>query len=158
MEIARGLAETNEYLESLETSGVSECAFGKVKAQQLTAWTSRIKAEKFGAEDARTVIQAVQKGKWSQEEKDKLLEVISFQPAPAATSGNSKNRPHQELQDFGSFLRRSDVEILQGKNMSWVTKMDHIAQAGVKDCAHDRSRSSSTEEWHMVVQGGQDPG
>lgn len=126
MEIARGLQETNKYLEEVQTSGVSASAFAKMKGQQLTAWTNRIKATKLTAKDAGSVIEAVQQGKWSQEEKDALLEGIMFEPADLP--GTKTSRPRQELADFGHFLRRSDVEVLQGKNLSWVSKMDHIAE------------------------------
>ena len=128
MEIVRGLQETNQYLETMGTSGVSECAYGKMKRQQLTSWTNRIKAAKLTAKEAGMVIEAVQQGKWSQEEKDALVEAMTFEPVPAEPSGSSKNRPRQELKDFGHFLRRSDVDVLQSKTLSWVSKMDHIAE------------------------------
>ena len=128
MEIVRGLQETKEYLESMGTSGVSECAYGKMKRQQLTSWTNRIKAAKLTAKEAGMVIEAVQQGKWAQEEKDALVEAITFEPGPAAPSGSKTNRPRQELKDFGHFLRRSDVDVLQSKTLSWVSKMDHIAE------------------------------
>ena len=126
MEIVRGLQETNQYLGEVETSGVSASSYGKRKSQQLTSWTNRIKATKFTAKEAGMVIEAVQQGKWSQAEKDALVEGIVFEPLPA--SGTNKNRPRQELKDFGHFLRRSDVEVLQSKSLSWVSKMDHIAE------------------------------
>ena len=128
MEIVRGLQETNQYLETMGTSGVSECAYGKMKRQQLTSWTNRIKAAKLTAKEAGMVIEAVQQGKWAQEEKDALVEAITFEPGPAAPSGSKTNRPRQELKDFGHFLRRSDVDVLQSKTLSWVSKMDHIAE------------------------------
>ena len=93
MEIVRGLQETNQYLESMGTSGVSERAYGKMKMQQLTSWTNRIKATKLTAKEAAMVIEAVQQGKWSQEEKDALVEAMTFEPVPAGPSGSSKNAP-----------------------------------------------------------------
>ena len=135
MDIARGLRDTTQYLESASSSGVSQSAFGKMKAQQLTLWCSRINAAKLNGSEAKEVIAAVQEGKWTEEEKDQMLGNLHFQPDVEA-QGSGKIRPRQEMMDFVSFLRRSDVQVLQNTELSWVSKMDHIAEVLVQLSVH----------------------
>lgn len=123
MEISRGLKATSEYLTTLQKSA-SGSTYDRVKSQQLTAWKERLDRETFTPDDAGLVIAAVTNSSWDQRDKDELLEKVAFIPE---TSGSGKKlRPRQDLKDFASFLRQSDVAVLRDQSLSMVSKMDKV--------------------------------
>lgn len=124
------LAECHQYLEQLRA--VSDTGvFDRIVAQQFTSWKNRLQKMKVGHSVAMELMNDIQEGPWTAQQKGELLETV--QPAEEEEA-KGKLRNRQQCFTFHDFLTPTDVESLQKGQL--YTRLQTVARRMVLITLH----------------------